>query len=184
MLSGRGYFDVCWELVRPWEQVCECVLVCGVDVGDLLEQIGKIIERVKPVLLGRLDYAVNSCAGLCPFLGVGEHPVLSPNDEGFDAALAAVVIDLQATVKEEGCKLCPVVEAVLYGRTQCALWSNTQALGIQPFFEAVQVWFAFLYSPGIPIFRGDVLELPFYAEELVAEVQAHLRYGTRGCYRA
>ena len=48
-------------------------------------------------------------------------------------------------------------------------------MDVQPFFEPVQVWFAFLYSVGIPVFKGDVLEFPVYAEEFVAEAQAHLR---------
>ena len=59
-----------------------------------------LVEWRQAVRLCRFDYAIEDSTGLGTVAGIGEHPIPSPDHEGFNRTLGAVVIDTQAAIIE------------------------------------------------------------------------------------
>ena len=58
----------------------------------------QILIRIQAVLLRRFNQAVDHAAGLRATSCIGKQPVLSAHHEGLDAALGAVVAQLQTAI--------------------------------------------------------------------------------------
>ena len=105
-LCGSGDMTGGRQALGPGQQPLK---VGGAAVRELLEEIGQIRVGVQAVLFGGFDETINDGARLRAGGGEGEEPVLAANDEGFDAALTPIVIQLQPTILQEDQQLLPLM---------------------------------------------------------------------------
>jgi YD repeat-containing protein len=90
----------------------------GLEVGERLgarefsEDEAQVSVGFEAVGLGGLDHAVEVGAGVGAAGGVGEEPVLAPDDEGADGVLDEVGVEWDAAVVEDADELRPLVVEV------------------------------------------------------------------------
>ena len=121
-LDGRG----------PWQEFVEGDLVMHIDAWQSLEEMCEVEIRYELVLFGGLDDAIEDGAGFCAAGRVGEEPVLAADDEGLDAALGAIVVDLQPPVAEECDEFGPLTQTVCDGLSGLAFGKRPVCLGLEP----------------------------------------------------
>ena len=69
-----------------------------------LQDPDEIAARIKMVFLCRLNQAEQDCAALGPICGIGEQEVFAGDYKGLNAALRAVIAELNAAVMQIGSK--------------------------------------------------------------------------------
>lgn len=138
--SLDGSFAVLLDDLVPWQDVVE-VLWMSLDVGvwQVLEEVLEVLERIQSV-------------GLGSFRGVAEQPILTPDGEVADGALADVVRERSIAAFQEGLESFFMAQGVLDGLAELGLRQDLRLVVLKPceislellFFKLETLFFALL----------------------------------------
>lgn len=144
---------------------------------------------MQTVFFGRLDHAIDRCAGRSSSGCVGEQPVFTPDHKRLNRTLAAVVVDLQPPVLQECRELFPLVQAVSNRLADQAFGHRPGFLLAQPRIVSIQHWTASLCVYLMTFFLCGFFQLPFNRKEQVAIRQPlgshrfRIALGLRRCFQ-
>ena len=99
--------------------------VLDLPVGEMREageHVAQVGVRINAAAAATFDEGVKDGPALAGSGFADEEPVLFPNRGGADGVFYQVVVDLDATVFEEDVQRGPLVEGVVDGFAQEALW--------------------------------------------------------------
>ena len=99
---------------------------CGILFAQLwciLQDPKQISIWIQAVFLRRFHQTVDHCTGLRATGCIGKQPVLSAHHEGLDAALGAVVAQLQTAILQIPCQVRPLLQQVVEGPAQRVICS-------------------------------------------------------------
>ena len=105
-----------------WDQRLRPIRIRDTALRRFLQDPGEIAARIKMVFLCRLNQAEQDCAALGPICGIGEQEVLAGDYKGLNAALGAVIAELNAAVFQIGGQRRPLVLEVVQSNTKLRLW--------------------------------------------------------------
>ncbi|GEA15007.1 hypothetical protein E308F_12510 [Moorella sp. E308F] len=89
------------------------IFVLEVQVGKFFKEVNEILEGIYPILFCCFYNTVSNGAGFGAPRGVGKQPVLAADDERLDGTLAAVVVEFQTPVLQEGYEFIPLAQAIV-----------------------------------------------------------------------
>ena len=101
-----------------WQKFFSPEFVSLAQPRRTLQNPKKVFVRVKFVFLRRFNQAIDHGAGLRATGRIGKEPVLSAHHEGLDAALGAVVAQLQTAILQIPCQVRPLLQQVVDGPAQ------------------------------------------------------------------
>ena len=100
------------------EQVIELVVWVGADAG---EQVAEVGEGFDVLALAGCDQAGQDGPGSSAVVAAVEEPVVAAHHDVAEAALGAVIVDLQIPVFAVAHQRIPVLPGIVDGISDCAL---------------------------------------------------------------
>ena len=130
---------------------------------------------MQAVFFGAFHQAVDDGACVRSRGSKGKEPVLPTDDEGFDAALAPIVVQFQASILQEDDEFVPLVQAIADRLSERAFRECRQGLVVQPGAEGVEHRTTLLQASVLALLGRGVVERAFDGEEFIAERQPFFR---------
>ncbi len=106
--------------------------------GQMFKKTFQVPVWIKAIGLGGFNQAVDCRTGLSALRRVWEQPVLTSNHKRTDGIFNCIVIRLDYTVCCVLDQTVPLIQSIIYGLAQQALWGNFFNPCIKPLFKLVK----------------------------------------------
>ena len=94
------------------QQLFSPCFISFAQLRRVLQNPQQITVRIKGILLRRFNQAVDHGAGLCAAQRIGKQPVLPAHHKGLNAALGAVVAQLQTAILQIPRQIRPLLQQI------------------------------------------------------------------------
>ena len=105
-----------------WDQRLRPIRIRDTALRCFLQDPGQVAAGIKMVFLCRLNQAEQNRAALRAIRGIGEQEVFAGDYKGLNAALGAVIAELNAAVFQIGGQRRPLVLEVVQSNAKLRLW--------------------------------------------------------------